>query len=83
MCPDLPPLPPRTVEELRPEPPAAFAWTVAIRYAAGRDRALRYAVAEVRAERVTRATAGDVLARHDPTLATDLRLALDRRRRCR
>jgi len=63
---------------------AALAWALAIELAGrGRRGAVAVAVAEIRAKRATRQTAGDALAVHDPTLRTDLELALTRRGRRR
>lgn len=63
---------------------AALAWALAVELATrGRSGAIALAVAEVRSGRTSRQVAGDALAVHDPTLRTDLELALTRRRRPR
>lgn len=66
----------------RPELEGSLAWRIEVALAgSGRAAAVRLAAAEVRAGQATREAAGELLAGHDPTLRTDLELALARRRR--
>jgi hypothetical protein len=61
---------------------APLAWALAVELATrGRRQAVALAVEEIRAGRTSPRVAGDTLAIHDPTLRTDLELALARRRR--
>jgi hypothetical protein len=59
-----------------------LAWAIAVRYATGgRSAAVAFAIAEVRAGRASLEVAGCALSQVDPTMRTDLELAMQRRRR--